>query len=229
LYTPPETLLLFAESASPSKCDAFFYEGLARDAGYDLIAGTDEAGRGPLAGPVVAATVVIPKGAKLSGIRDSKKMTEKAREAAFPVVHQEALAVGIGVVPHHYIDKFNILNASLEAMRRAVLALNPRPEFLLVDGIHKVPASIPQQCLKKGDAICRSISAASVVAKVYRDRIMRSYHKQYPVYDFQKNKGYGTAEHLEALKRYGPSPIHRLTFKGVASFDKGTARTGQIG
>jgi ribonuclease HII len=229
LYTPPKTLQRFAESFSPSKCDAFFYEGLARDAGYHLIAGTDEAGRGPLAGPVVAATVIIPVGAELSGVKDSKKMTEKAREAAFSVIHQEALAVGIGVIPHQYIDRFNILNAALEAMKRAVLALNPRPEFLLVDGIHAVPASIPQQCLKKGDEICRSISAASVVAKVYRDRIMRSYHQQYPAYGFQKNKGYGTAQHLEALRRYGPSPVHRLTFKGVISFDKGKTGTGQVG
>ena len=226
---PPKTLPFFAESVSPSKCDAFFYEGLAREAGYDLIAGIDEAGRGPLAGPVVAAAVIVPKGTKLSGIRDSKKMTEKAREEAFPVIHQEALAVGIGVVSHRYIAEFNILNASLEAMRRAVLAINPLPEFLLIDGIHKVPMSIPQQCLKKGDQICRSISAASVMAKVYRDRIMRSCHRQYPVYGFQKNKGYGTAEHLSALREYGPSPIHRLTFKGVVLFDKRKTRTGKIG
>lgn len=223
LYKSPKTLQLFADSLSASKYSAFTYEGLARQAGYDWIAGTDEAGRGPLAGPVVAAGVVVPKEPGLSGVRDSKKMTEKAREAAFSVILKEALAVGIAVVPHWYIDRFNILNASLEAMRRAVLALNPRPGFLFVDGIHAVPASIPQQCLKKGDEICRSISAASVVAKVYRDRIMRSYHRLYPAYGFQKNKGYGTAQHFEALRRYGPCPVHRLTFKGVVSFDKGKA------
>ena len=114
-----------------------------------------------------------------------------------------------------YIDEFNVLKASLEAMRRAVLALASQPEFLLVDGIHKVPIAVPQQCLKKGDQICRSISAASVVAKVYRDRIMQAYSKMYPVYGFEKNKGYGTKQHLAALRQYGPSPLHRITFKGV--------------
>jgi ribonuclease HII len=215
LFTPHKTLPLFTESISPATCDPFFYEGLAREAGYDLIAGVDEAGRGPLAGPVVAATVIIPKGTDLAGIKDSKKMTEKAREEAFPVVHQKALAIGIGVVSHSYIDQLNILRASLEAMRRAVVALDPKPDFLLVDGIQKVSLSVPQRCLKKGDQISPSISAASVVAKVYRDRIMRSYHKIYPIYGFHKNKGYGTSEHLAALRKYGPSPIHRLTFRGV--------------
>jgi ribonuclease HII len=164
---------------------------------------------------VVAATVIIPKGTDLAGIKDSKKMTEKAREEAFPVVHQKALAIGIGVVSHRYIDQLNILRATLEAMRRAVVTLDPKPDFLLVDGIQKVSLSVPQRCLKKGDQISPSISAASVVAKVYRDRIMRSYHKIYPIYGFHKNKGYGTSEHLAALREYGPSPIHRLTFRGV--------------
>ena len=190
-----------------------------------MIAGVDEAGRGPLAGPVVAAAVIIPQGIQLTGIKDSKKMTEKAREKAFPLVHDQALATGIGVVSHKYIDEYNILRASLEAMKRAVLALDPQPEFLLVDGIQKVPLPVPQRCLKKGDQISRSISAASVVAKVYRDRIMRCYHKMHPVYDFARNKGYGTRSHLEALKLHGPSPIHRLTFRGVLQLDKGKTRT----
>jgi ribonuclease HII len=146
-------------------------------------------------------------------------MTEKGRDNAFPVIQNQAMTVGVGVVSHGYIRKFNILKAALEAMRRAVLAMDPQPEFLLVDGIQKVPLPIPQWCLKKGDQLSRSISAASVVAKVYRDRIMRSYHDMYPVYDFTKNKGYGTRRHLAALKRYGPSPIHRLTFKGVLQGD----------
>jgi ribonuclease HII len=180
-----------------------------------LIAGVDEAGRGPLAGPVVAAAVIVPHGTELAGIQDSKKMTAKAREEAFSVIHRQGLATGIGVVSHNYINEFNILKASLEAMRRAILALDPRPEFLLVDGIYMVPLPIPQRCLKKGDVISRSISAASVVAKVYRDRIMCSYHKMYPEYGFDKNKGYGTRWHLAALRECGPSPLHRITFKGV--------------
>jgi ribonuclease HII len=217
LFIPPKTLPLFPENNS-SKFDAFFYERLIRKAGYGLIAGVDEAGRGPLAGPVVAAAAIIPQGIQL-GVKDSKQMTERAREEAFPVVQDRALATGIGVVSHQYIDEFNILQASLEAMRRAVLALDPQPEFLLVDGIQKVPLPIAQRCLKKGDQISRSISAASVIAKVYRDRIMRCYHKMYPVYGFARNKGYGTITHVAALKQYGPSPIHRLTFRGVLQRD----------
>ena len=202
-------------------CDPFVYEGLARKAGYGLIAGVDEAGRGPLAGPVVAAAVILPQGIELAGVRDSKRMTAKAREAAFVDINRQALGSGIGVVSHRHIEKFNILRASLEAMRRAVLALDPQPEFLLVDGINRVPLPIPQRCLKKGDQISKSISAASVLAKVYRDRIMDSYHERYPVYGFAKHKGYGTQRHLETLKKYGPCPVHRLTFKGVLRVDKG--------
>lgn len=169
-----------------------------------------------MAGPVVAAAVIIPRGTDLAGVRDSKKMTAGAREKAFVDIHRQALAVGIGVVSHNYIDRFNILEASLDAMRRAVSGLDPQPEFLLIDGNHMVPLPIPQRCLKRGDQISRSISAASVVAKVYRDRIMRSYHRMYPLYDFDRNKGYGTRGHLHALRQYGASPIHRKTFRGVA-------------
>jgi ribonuclease HII len=206
---------LFSEGLTPTPSSPFFYEDMAREAGYGLIAGVDEAGRGPLAGPVVAAAVIIPQGAELKGIRDSKQMTANAREEAFPVIDREALATGIGVVSHRYVDRFNVLKASLEAMRRAVLVLDPRPEVLLVDGIHNVPLFIPQRSLKKGDQVSRSISAASVVAKVYRDRIMCAYHEMYPVYDFNKNKGYGTRWHRAALRRYGPCPLHRTTFRGV--------------
>jgi ribonuclease HII len=226
-FTPPKNQSLFPECNS-SKCDPFFYEGLVRKAGYGLIAGVDEAGRGPLAGPVVAAAVMIPQGVPLTGIKDSKMMTEKARDNAFPVIQNQAMTIGVGVVSHRYIGKFNILKAALEAMRRAVVAMDPQPEFLLVDGIQKVSLPIPQRCLKKGDQLSRSISAASVVAKVYRDRIMRSYHEMYPVYDFTKNKGYGTRTHLAALRQYGPSPIHRLTFKGVLQGDQGKNRARQI-
>ncbi len=207
---------LFPESISILPNDPFFFEDLAREAGYGLIAGIDEAGRGPLAGPVVAAAVIISKDSELTGIRDSKKMTARAREAGFSVIQRGALTTGIGVVSHKYIDESNILKASLEAMKRAIMTLWPQPEFLLVDGINLVPVTMPQRCIKKGDQLSRSISAASVLAKVYRDRIMCSYHEMYPVYGFDKHKGYGTPRHLEALKKHGASPIHRLSFKGVS-------------
>ena len=213
---PPKELPLFPESNSNSPGDPFFFECSAREDGYRFIAGIDEAGRGPLAGPVVAAAVVLPKGLELAGIRDSKKMTAKAREEAFPMILSRSLAIGIGVVSHKYIDKFNILKASLEAMKRATLVLDPRPDFLLVDGVQKIPLPIPQRCIKKGDQLSLSISAASVLAKVYRDRIMKSYHEKYPVYGFNNNKGYGTRQHLAALKEHGASPLHRFTFKRVS-------------
>jgi ribonuclease HII len=216
LPTPPKNLPLFPESISSFSIDPFFYEDLARKDGYGLIAGVDEAGRGPLAGPVVAAAAILPPGVELTGIRDSKQMRAEVREEAFSVIHRTALATGIGVVSHRYIDEFNILKASLEAMKQAVLFLDPQPDFILVDGIHSVPLSIHQRCLKKGDQISRSISAASVLAKVYRDRIMRCYHDMYPEYGFDKHKGYGTARHMEAIKQYGPSPVHRMSFKGVS-------------
>ena len=211
----PENLSLFPENVSQSIEDPYFYETLARKSGYGLIAGIDEAGRGPLAGPVVAAAVIIPEGIELAGVRDSKKMTAKARDKAFSFIHSKSLAVAVGVVSLRYIEEFNILKASLEAMKRAVLALDPQPEFLLIDGIYTITHPVPQKCLKKGDQISRSISAASVIAKVYRDRMMNAYHRMYPDYGFDKNKGYGTRNHLAALKKYGPSPVHRLTFKGV--------------
>ena len=212
---PSKNLPLFSEEVCSQNPAPFFYEGLACSDGYDMIAGVDEAGRGPLAGPVVAAAVIIPKGICLDGIQDSKKMTAKAREKAFSVIHSQCQSVGLGVVSHKYIDEFDILKASLEAMRRAVLSLNKPVEYLLVDGIHPVPLPIPQRCIIKGDQLSRSISAASVFAKVYRDRIMYSYHNIYPEYGFDRNKGYGTRRHFEAIKQYGASPIHRLSFKGV--------------
>ena len=214
--TPPKNLSLFPESIRSVSSDPFFHEGLARKDGYGLIAGVDEAGRGPLAGPVVAAAAILPQGVELTRIRDSKQMRAGAREEAFPVIHRKALTTGIGVVSHRYIDEFNILKASLEAMRQAVLCLDPQPDLLLVDGIHSVPLSIHQRCLKKGDQVSRTISAASVLAKVYRDRIMRCYHEMYPEYGFDKHKGYGTARHMEAIRQYGPSPVHRMSFKGVS-------------
>lgn len=195
--------------------DPLFHESLAAKSGYGIIAGVDEVGRGPLAGPVVAAAVIIPQGIKLPGIKDSKKMTEKARKEAFSIIDKTAISIGIGVVSHQYIDNHDILRASLEAMRLAVSYLDPSPEFVLIDGIHHIPVSFPQKCIKKGDQLSQSISASSIVAKVYRDGIMKSYHEHYPEYGFHRNKGYGTKGHLNALRKFGPCPIHRLTFRGV--------------
>ena len=195
--------------------DPFHFETSAWDSGYRLVAGIDEAGRGPLAGPVVAAAVILPPGERMEGVTDSKQMSPRARIEAFEAVTSRAVAVAVGVASERYIDTHNILRATLEAMRRAVCALNPRPDFLLVDGISRVPLPTNQLCIKKGDRLSRSISAASVVAKVYRDRIMEAYHRRFPDYGFDVHKGYGTALHLQALRRVGPCTVHRTTFKGV--------------
>ena len=215
MITPEDNLSLFPESDSCSDLDTLFYESLVRKAGFRLIAGVDEAGRGPLAGPVVAAAVILPEGVVLDGVRDSKEMTKSAREKSFSLIHEKALCVSVGVVSADDIDRINILKASLEAMKRAILSLDPQPGFCLVDGIHPVPVPIPYRCLKKGDRRSHSISAASIVAKVYRDRIMCSFHERFPVYGFSENKGYGTAQHLAAIRKHGACPIHRTTFRGV--------------
>jgi ribonuclease HII len=207
--------LLFSGYDAFDSLNPLFHESLAWENGYRIIAGVDEAGRGPLAGPVVAAAVIIPKRVILPGIKDSKKMTEKAREKAFSIIVNNALAVSVAVVSHKTIDQSNILISSLEAMKRALSRLDPAPEYVLVDGIHKIPMLTPQRCIIKGDQLSQSISAASIIAKVYRDRIMRSYHASFPTYGFNSNKGYGTARHLKALCRHGPCPVHRLTFRGV--------------
>lgn len=211
-----KNLTLFPGSEFPSETDALFHESMARRSGFHLIAGVDEAGRGPLAGPVVAAAVILPEGAALEGVRDSKAMTAKAREEAFSLIAAAALAIGVGVVSARHIDTINILKASLDAMKQAVLWLEPAPDFVLVDGTHPVPVPTAHRCLVGGDRISLSISAASVVAKVYRDRIMRAYHAIYPQYGFLENKGYGTAGHLAAIKAHGACPIHRMSFRGVA-------------
>jgi ribonuclease HII len=215
LIRPNKNLLLFSGYDAFDSLNPLFHESLAWENGYRIIAGVDEAGRGPLAGPVVAAAVVFPKRVILPGIKDSKKMTEKAREKAFSIIANNALAVSVAVVSHKTIDQSNILISSLEAMKRALSRLDPAPEYVLVDGIHKIPIVTPQRCIIKGDQLSQSISAASIVAKVYRDRIMRAYHASFPAYGFNTNKGYGTARHLKALCQYGPCPLHRLTFRGV--------------
>lgn len=208
-------LPLFPKSLFPRELDTLYYESMARKSGYQWVAGVDEAGRGPLAGPVVAAAVIIPEGATYPGIRDSKQMTPLEREEAFSLILEKAVALSVAVVSHRIVDSINILQASLQAMKRAIMSLTPTPQLCLVDGPTRIPMSIPQRCLIRGDALSHTISAASVVAKVYRDRIMCAYHEQFPVYGFSSHKGYATPEHQASLKRHGPCPIHRVTFKGV--------------
>ncbi|WP_412060996.1 ribonuclease HII [Rubrivirga sp. IMCC45206] len=182
--------------------------------GRAVVAGLDEAGRGCLAGPVVAAAVVLPADAHLPGLDDSKKLTPAAREALVPLIHREALAVGVGTCSPAEIDELNILWASMEAMRRAALALAPAPDVLLVDGNRAIPnAPCPQETVVKGDAKSLSIAAASVVAKVTRDAQMVALHRDFPVYGWDGHKGYPTAAHYAALAAHGPSPHHRRSFR----------------
>lgn len=194
------------------------YEQDAFKKGYRYIAGTDEAGRGPLAGPVVAAAVIFSSPPLHLGIRDSKTLTPLQRNALLPDIYREALAVAIGIVWMDEIETTNILAASLKAMTHAVKKLNPSPDFILIDGQFPLDISIPQLPVIKGDAKSVSIAAASIVAKIVRDSIMDVYHTIFPSYNFIKNKGYGTAKHLEAIKYFGPCPIHRKTFKGVKEY-----------
>lgn len=186
------------------------YERKYESAG--LVCGIDEAGRGPLAGPVVAGAVILPKDCSILYINDSKKLSGKKREELYEVIRKEALAAGIGMVSPQRIDEINILQATYEAMRQAIQKLSLTPDILLNDAVTIPQISIPQVPIIKGDAKSISIGAASILAKVTRDRLMVEYDKLMPEYGFAKNKGYGTKEHMEAIRVYGPSPIHRRTF-----------------
>lgn len=178
------------------------------------VAGIDEAGRGPLAGPVVAAAVILPKDIFLPFLNDSKKVTEKRRDVLFDQIKQEAIAYGIGIASNALIDEINILQATYEAMREAISKLSKTPDILLVDAVHIPNISLKQVGIVKGDAKSVNIAAASILAKVTRDRLMLEYDKIYPEYGFASNKGYGTAKHIEALKAYGACDIHRRYFIG---------------
>ncbi|MBU4257091.1 ribonuclease HII [Patescibacteria group bacterium] len=189
--------------------------------GYGLIAGIDEAGRGPLAGPVVAACVIFKPGFKMEDlefselrlVNDSKKLNEKKREALFKVIKEECRGIGVGICDHKTIDRINILQATFLAMKKAIGALKEKPEFIMVDGKFLIPnCSYKQKAIIGGDKSVFSIAAASIIAKVTRDRIMRKMHEQYPDYGFDKHKGYGTKLHLACLKKYGPCEIHRRSF-----------------
>ncbi|QCQ23119.1 ribonuclease HII [Desulfoglaeba alkanexedens] len=195
--------------------DGLAFEAQARRRGFRLVAGLDEAGRGPLAGPVVAAAVILPSDWKAEAVKDSKQLSQAQRERLDRVIRTKAVSVGVGVVEPAEIDRLNILQATFKAMAAAVAELSPPPDCLLIDGPYSLPLPLPQKGIPGGDRKSLSIAAASIVAKVYRDRLMEAYHARYPAYAFRVNKGYATRAHLEALKRHGPCAIHRLTFRGV--------------
>lgn len=204
------------------------YERGLWEAGYTLVAGIDEVGRGPLAGPVVAAAVILPQECKIEGVNDSKKLSAKKREELYDIILEKAVAYGIGVVSNERIDEINILQATYEAMREALSQLQPKAEYILADAVTIPMVSTPQRGIIKGDAKSMSIGAASIVAKVYRDRMMEAYEEAYPGYGFAANKGYGSAEHIEGIKKLGITPIHRKTFvknflpqEGDTTTDKG--------
>ena len=182
------------------------------DSGVKLLCGVDEAGRGPLAGPVCAAAVILPRGFVIEGLNDSKKLTEKKREELFALIRENAVTYGIAFASVEEIEQYNILNATFMAMNRAVEKLESVPELALIDGNRDKGIKYPSRCIVKGDALCADIAAASILAKVTRDRYMYEMAELYPHYGFEKHKGYGTKLHYEALRQFGPSPIHRMSF-----------------
>jgi ribonuclease HII len=191
------------------------FERVARCCGYRRIAGIDEAGRGPLAGPVVAAAVILPIRCQGLGINDSKQLSAKDREQMYATILEQAVAVGIGSADVAEIDRLNILTATRLAMRRAIAQLAPPPDYVLIDAVVLPGLQVPARPIIKGDSLSISIAAASIVAKVTRDRLMANYHEAFPEYGFLSHKGYGTAEHLARLARHGPCSIHRRTFSPV--------------
>jgi ribonuclease HII len=206
---------------SPAALEFDHIESLLTEKGCRAICGVDEAGRGPLAGPVVAAAVIIPPGVTIGGITDSKKLSPSRREEYFERIVELGLPCAVGIIDNECIDKMNILKASLMAMRKAVMDLKPAPDFVLVDGDHPIPKiEQPQFAIIGGDRRCQSIAAASIVAKVTRDRIMDHYQALYPSFSFSQHKGYPTQAHLEELKEHGPCEIHRKSFRPVAELLK---------
>ena len=183
--------------------------------GFQKIAGVDEVGRGCLAGPVVASAVILPKNCDLVGLNDSKVLTPVRREKLSAEIYRVAEGVGIGMCSPQDIDEMNIAQASFLAMKKAIFMLNPAPDYLLIDGPFKLDLPLPQQGITKGDALSCSIAAASIVAKVFRDRLMDEYAKRFPHYQFDQNKGYPTKDHKEAIQRFGVTEIHRFSFRGV--------------
>ena len=182
------------------------------DEGFTLLCGVDEAGRGPLAGPVCAAAVMLPRGHVIEGLNDSKKLTEKRREELYDVIRSESVSYGIAFASVEEIETLNILGATFLAMNRAIKQLSPAPELALIDGNRTKGIEVPARCVVKGDSKCADIAAASVLAKVTRDRYMLEMAEKYPQYHFEQHKGYGTTLHYAALREFGPSPIHRMSF-----------------
>ena len=198
--------------------DLWLFEKKAFQKGFSKIAGIDEAGRGPLAGPVVSAAVIIPNSLQIPGISDSKKLTPKKRDYLYEKIYDLAVSVGIGIVDPFEIDRINILQAALLSMAMAVENLAPQPDCLLIDGTFLISSALPQEAIPKGDALSVSIAAASIVAKVTRDRLMERYHQDYPLFGFSKHKGYPTKAHKKAIQKFGCCPIHRRSFKGVKEY-----------
>lgn len=188
------------------------YENLYHSKGFNIVCGVDEAGRGPLAGPVFAAAVILPDGLEDIGLNDSKKLTEKKRDALFDIIKEKAISYSIASASEKEIDEINILNATFLAMKRAVEGLGIKPDIALIDGNRRPNTGIKEETIVKGDAKSISIAAASILAKVSRDRYMLEFDRQYPEYQFAKHKGYPTALHYEMIKKYGVSPVHRVTF-----------------
>jgi len=201
--------------------DILRYETALYHSGYRAIAGTDEAGRGPLAGPVVAAAVILYPGQFIADVTDSKKVPKHRREELFQRIMAEARGVAVGICDHQEIDRINILRASLEAMRRAVVSLPVTADFVLIDGTFAIQLDLPQQTIIKGDSLSLSIAAASIIAKVTRDRLMAEYDELYPGYGFARHMGYPSVAHRDALARLGPCPIHRRSFRLKAKVDSG--------
>lgn len=192
--------------------DLWELENEIYDSGEALLCGVDEAGRGPLAGPVCAAAVILPRGLEIKGLDDSKKLSEKKREALFDVICSAAVSYGIAFATVEEIEELNILNAAMLAMNRAIEKLDPAPTLALIDGNRDSAIKMPSRCVVKGDAKCADIAAASILAKVTRDRYMLEMAEKYPQYKFEKHKGYGTKAHYASLREFGPSPIHRMSF-----------------
>ena len=197
--------------------DNYKYERDLNKKGINIIAGVDEVGRGPLIGPVVAAAVILPKDYHLDGLTDSKKLSEKKREHFYEIIKKDALAIGIGIIDEKRIDKINIYEATKEAMYEAINNLKIKPEHILIDAM-PLNLDIPTTSIIKGDLLSINISAASVIAKVTRDHMLYEIDKEYPMYDLKNNKGYGTKKHIEAIKQYGITKYHRLSYKPVSDY-----------